>query len=41
MKIKIYKLIKKYDIMENFRENELFEKKFRKKPEDYFNTSDY
>ena len=40
--IELDKLIKKSDdIMENFRENELFEKKFRKKPEDYFNTSDY
>ena len=40
--IELDKLIKKSnDIMQNFRENELMEKKFSKKPEDYFNTSDY
>ena len=40
--IELDKLIKKSnDIMQNFRENELIDEKFRKKPEDYFDTSDY
>ena len=40
--IELDKLIKKSDdIMENIKENELLEKKFKKKPEDYFDTSDY
>ena len=40
--IELDKLIKKSeDIMQNLKENELLEEKFKKKPEDYFNTSDY
>ena len=40
--IELDKLIKKSnDIMQNFKENELLEKKFKQKPEDYFDTSDY
>jgi len=40
--IELDKLIKKSeDIMQNLKENELLEEKFSKKPEDYFNTSDY
>ena len=40
--IELDKLIKKSDdIIQNFKENELLEKKFSKKPEDYFDTSDY
>ena len=40
--IELDKLIKKSeDIMQNVKENELLEEKFSKKPEDYFNTSDY
>ena len=40
--IELDKLIKKSDdIMENLKENELIEKKFKKKPDDYFDTSDY
>ena len=40
--IELDKLIKKSeDIMQNLKENELLEEKFKKKPEDYFDTSDY
>ena len=31
---------KNNDILENLRENEFLEKKYKKRPEDYFNTSD-
>ena len=40
--IELDKLIKKNDeIIQNFKENELFEKRFNRKPENYFDTSDY
>ena len=40
--VELDKLIKKSDdIMQNFKENEMIEKKFKKKPENYFDTSDY
>ena len=40
--IELDKLIKKSDdIIQNLKENDLLEKKFKKKPADYFNTSDY
>ena len=29
------------DILENLRDNEIIEKQYKKRPEDYFNTSDY
>ena len=41
-KIELDSLIKKSnDIMTNFRENEIREEKYKQRPENYFNTSDY
>ena len=40
--MELEELIKKSnDILENLRDNENIEKEHKRKPEDYFNTSDY
>jgi len=40
--IELDNIIKKSDeIIQNFKENEIFEKRFNRKPENYFDTSDY
>ena len=40
--LELDELIKKSnDILENLKDNEIIEKEYKKRPEDYFNTSDY